>query len=1196
MTCPRCQSQNREGVRFCEECGGRLVTSCASCGAELLPDKKFCGSCGSPATPEPVERQPSTQAYTPKHLAEKILTSRHALEGERKQVTVLFADLKGSMELLADRDPEEARRLLDPVLERMMEAVHRYEGTVNQVMGDGIMALFGAPLAHEDHAVRACHAALRMQQTVGWYAEELRRGRGVDVQIRVGLNSGEVVVRAIDSDLHMDYSAIGQTTHLAARMEQLARPGSTLVSRETLRLAEGYIEVKPLGPVPVKGMPEPVEIFELVRTEQVHSRLEASAARGLTPFVGRESEVDSLHQAMARASAGHGQIVAVSGEPGVGKSRLFWEFTHSHRAHGWLMLEAQATSYGKNTSYLTVKELLQSYFQLEERDDPRRVREKVTGKLLTLDESLRPTLPAFLQLLDVPVDDAEWQTPDLPQRRQRMLDAVKRLILREGQVQPVIAVFENLHWLDSESQAFLDSLVDSLPLARALILVSYRPEYQHGWARKSYYTQFRIDPLPPQSAEELLRALVGDDPGLGPLKQLLIERTEGNPFFLEESVHTLAETKVLAGNRGHYRLTREVQKVQVPATVQAVLAARIDRLPIEAKRLLQAGAVIGKDVSLALLQEIADLSEEATRRNLGLLQAGEFLYEISLFPSVEYTFRHALTHEVAYSSLLQDRRRALHGRVVTAMEQLYADRLPEHFERLAHHAVRGEVWAKAVAYLRQAGIKAAGRSSNREAVIFLEQAMAALARLPEGRAATEQAIDLRLDLRSPLLQSGQLERVLTLSQEAEAMAEKLGDEQRLARVYTYLINYHYLKGEPDLAIEYGERCLRIGDAAGDVGLQALARGYLGYSCHAQGLYHRAHSILRENVEALEMVQGDTPGGQTGVAYVTSSGWLAFTLADLGEFDAAAMSLDRAQRAGEASGHAYTQTIARTMAGLAWLRRGQLERALPALQRSLDACREKNLDVWRPIPSSLLGLTLVLLGRVEEGMRLLEDGVTLTEELGVRAYLSLWTANLGEGLAAARQLDRARTVAQQALDLALRHKERGHQAWALRLMGELSSLAEPPAVGEAEGYYGQALALAEELEMRPLQARTHLGLGRLLRLSGDRERAEDHLATALGLLREMDMRFWLSRAAEELLHMGHLFVVARHNIQLYDYLKREYAGEPVTVILDRRHGQRRENAEATDSERRRAERRRQIQVDDAIRTRGFAVVPEIIGGA
>ena len=325
MKCPRCQSQNREGVRFCEECGARLVTSCSSCGAELLPDKRFCGSCGSPTTPEPVERQPAPQGYTPKHLAEKILTSRHALEGERKQVTVLFADLKGSMELLADRDPEEARRLLDPVLERMMEAVHRYEGTVNQVMGDGIMALFGAPLAHEDHAVRACYAALRMQETVGWYAEELRRGRGVDVQIRVGLNSGEVVVRAIGSDLHMDYSAVGQTTHLAARMEQLARPGSTLISRETLRLVEGYVEVKALGPVPVKGLPEPVEVFELVRTEQVHSRLAGRAARGLTPFVGREAEVDALHQALgARGGrprpggggvgrAGGGQVAPVLG-------------------------------------------------------------------------------------------------------------------------------------------------------------------------------------------------------------------------------------------------------------------------------------------------------------------------------------------------------------------------------------------------------------------------------------------------------------------------------------------------------------------------------------------------------------------------------------------------------------------------------------------------------------------------------------------------------------------------------------------------------------------------------------------------------------------------------------------------------------------------------------------------------------------
>src|SRR6185436_7306291 len=406
---PRCQSQNREGVRFCEECGGRLVTSCASCGAELLPDKKFCGSCGSPATPEPIERQPSTQAYTPKHLAEKILTSRHALEGERKQVTVLFADLKGSMELLADRDPEEARKILDPVLEGMMEAVHRYEGTVNQVMGDGIMALFGAPLAHEDHAVRACHAALRMQEAVARYAEGVRTEHGVRVRIRVGLNSGEVVVRAIGSDLHMDYTAVGQITHLAARMEQLADPGSTLLTPATLALAEGFVQVASLGPLAVKGLPGPLEVYELLGISAARSRLQAAAARGLSPFVGRDTEIGQLRRAVDQAGQGRGQVIAIVGEPGVGKSRLTFELTHSHRVEGWLVLEAGASSHGKATSYLPVSTLLGSYFKLEERDTYDDTRATISARLAALGESLWPAAHAFEALLGVPVEDARWQ-------------------------------------------------------------------------------------------------------------------------------------------------------------------------------------------------------------------------------------------------------------------------------------------------------------------------------------------------------------------------------------------------------------------------------------------------------------------------------------------------------------------------------------------------------------------------------------------------------------------------------------------------------------------------------------------------------------------------------------------------------------------------------------------------------------------
>jgi class 3 adenylate cyclase len=436
MECPRCHAQNREGRRFCAQCAAPLAVPCQSCGFANEPGEKFCGGCAaplrSPSLP-PEARFTSPQAYTPKHLAEKILTSKSALEGERKQVTVLLADLKGSMELLADRDPEEARKLLDPVLERMIEGVHRYEGTVNQVMGDGIMALFGAPLAHEDHAVRACYAALRMQESVQRYAEEIHRTEGVPIQIRVGLNSGEVVVRSIGSDLHMDYTAVGQTTHVAGRMEQMAMPGTILVAAETLRLAEDYVQVRALGPRTVKGLEAPVEVSELVGASMVRSRLRVAAVRGLTRFVGRDAELDQLRQALERARAGHGQVVAVIGEAGVGKSRLYWEFTHSHRTQGWLIVESGSVSYGKASAYLPVADLLKAYFQIEAHDGARKIREKVTGKVLALDRTLEPSLSALLWLLDVPAEDARWERLEPSQRRQHTLDAVKRLLLRESQ-------------------------------------------------------------------------------------------------------------------------------------------------------------------------------------------------------------------------------------------------------------------------------------------------------------------------------------------------------------------------------------------------------------------------------------------------------------------------------------------------------------------------------------------------------------------------------------------------------------------------------------------------------------------------------------------------------------------------------------------------------------------------------------------
>ncbi|MBI2158846.1 MAG: AAA family ATPase [Candidatus Rokubacteria bacterium] len=1102
---------NSPARRFCGECGARLALACPACGFANEPVARFCGGCGvllgEPA-PAAAPRFGSPDAYTPRHLAEKILTARSALEGERKQVTVLFADLKGSMELLADRDPEEARRLLDPVLERMMEAVHRYEGTVNQVMGDGVMALFGAPLAHEDHAVRACYAALRMQDSVKRYADDARRSAGVAVAIRVGLNSGDVVVRAIGSDLHMDYTAVGQTTHLAARMEQLASPGGILLTSDTLRLAEGYVDVKPLGPVPVKGLETPVAVFEMLGAGPVRSRLQAAAARGFTPFVGREVEMEQLGRALDLARAGHGQVVGVVGEAGVGKSRLFWEFTRSYRIRGWLVVESPSVSYGGATPYLPVIELLRTYFELEARDDAQRVREKITGRLFSLDRTLEPFLPAFFELLDGGGDDTQWKALEPPQRRQRTLDAIKRLLLRESQRQPLVLVFEDLHWIDSETQALLDSLVESLPTTRILLLVNYRPEYQHPWGGKTYYRQLRIDPLAPESADELLNGLLGADAELAPLKRLLIERTEGNPFFLEESIRTLVETSVLAGAPGAYRRVRSTLEIQIPSTAQAILAARIDRLPPDDKRLLQEASVIGKNVPLALLQAVVERPEEELRRSLAHLQAAEFLYETSLFPDLEYTFKHALTHEVAYGGLLHEQRRALHSRIVEAIEGLHGDRTAEQIERLAQHALRGEVWDRAVAYLHRAGLNAFQRSANREAAAYFEQALDALGHLPEGRETLAAAIDLRLDLRNALFPLGEQARIAQCLREALTLSEALGDQPRLGRVHSYLVNYFLGVGEHESARAAGESALAIAETLDDADLKLSTLFHLGQLHASRGDYGRAADCNRRN---LEFIEGSPASARLGgsALLVLSRTWLAWCLAELGEFAEGFARAEQRLHAARTAGEPFELVTASLGLGLLHLRRGNAQDAIEVLDRALDHCRSGNLSVWFSAVASPLGYAHALSGRADEAVALLEEAVG--ETTSRRGGHALRLAHLAEAYLLAGRLEEATSLAARALELARERNELGHEAYALRSVAEVAAQREPAAVNRAADDYRRAIARAAELGMRPLLARCRLALGELHLKRGSLEEARRELAAAMELLTAMDMRRWIGQA-------------------------------------------------------------------------------------
>ena len=742
MNCAKCGAENREGRKFCAKCAAPLARVCPQCGASNEPGENFCGECAA-ALGQPPAASSKKSNDPPIRVADS--PAAENLEGERKTVTALFADIKGSTELEQDLDPEEARAIVDPALKLMIDAVRRYDGYVVQSTGDGIFALFGAPVAHEDHPQRALYAALRMQDELKRYSARLREAGNLPLEARVGVNTGEVVVRPITTgEGHTEYTPIGHTTNLASRLQALAPGGSIAINEQTREFVEGYFELKPMGPTKVKGVTEPVNVYEVTGLGPLRTRLQRSAGRGLTRFVGRQHEIEAIKRAAARARAGRGQIVGLVAEPGVGKSRLLHEFKTSLEP-GWKMLEAFSVSHGKASAYLPVIELLRGYFGIESKDDARSRREKAAHRLAALDRSLEDALPYISGMLGANVGTDPLAQMDLRIRQKRSQEAINRILLRESVNQPVIVVVEDLHWIDEQTQALLNLLADSIATAKVLLLLSYRPEYHHQWGSKSYYTQLRLDSLEQSSAAEMLTMLLGDTSELGPLKRLIVERTEGNPFFIEEMIQSLFEQGVLTRN-GAVRLAKSTNAVKVPATVQAVLASRIDGLLPDEKEVLQTLAVLGREFPLAMVRRTVACSEDDLDRMLAGLQMAEFIYQQPSFPERQYIFKHALTQEVAYGSLLIERRKLLHERAAAAMEELYADRLSDHVIQLAHHYRHSGNIAKAVEYLHRAGEQTLAHSPNQEAIDFLTEALELLMTMPDDpdRARRELPIQLAI--------------------------------------------------------------------------------------------------------------------------------------------------------------------------------------------------------------------------------------------------------------------------------------------------------------------------------------------------------------------------------------------------------------------------------------------------------------------
>jgi class 3 adenylate cyclase/tetratricopeptide (TPR) repeat protein len=1090
MRCPACGAENPTGAKFCDHCRAAFAAACPGCGRPNRPGARFCNECGVPlagaaevgAPPQPPPAAPET--YTPRHLAEKILASRSALEGERKQVTVLFADVVGSTELVRDRDPEDAQRLLDGAVQRMMRAVHRYEGTVNHILGDGIMALFGAPVAHEDHAVRACYAALAMQEATRRYTEEARRKHGVPIQLRVGLNSGEVVVRAIANDLRMDYSAIGQTVHLAARMEQLATPDSTLLGPETLRLAEGYVEVRRLEPVPVKGLPEPVEVFELLGTGRARARLQAAAMRGLTRFVGRERELAVINDFLAQARRGRGQVVDLVAEPGMGKSRLLYEFARRLGADQAAYVEARCLSYGSTIPYLPVLDIVRGILNVNEADGPERAVATVVASLQGL--GMRPDAAGPCLLVLLGIRDATGRLAALSSEaiKARTFDTLTEVLLESSRRRPLVLAVEDLHWTDGVSEEYLARLVDNLAGARILLLCTYRPGYRPPWTERWDAAQITLGPLGQRDSLRVVQSVSRAEGLSDALAGRILARAEGNPFFLEELARAVRE---------HGDLRAETA---VPETVQGVLAARIDRLPDESKRVLQTASVLGREFPLRLLRAIWD---GPSLPDLSLLELArqQFLHERVGAEEPTYLFKHALTQDVAYESLLTTRRASLHGAAGRAIEALYAERLPEVYDRLAYHYARSEDAEKAVEYLTRFGDRAARSYAHAEAAAAYSEALARVERLPPEQR-EPRCIDILLRQAHSLFLLGRLPELVELYGRQRDRLERLGDSALAGPYHFWLAHSYAILGDRDGAARHASRAIEEANRCGD-------NATLGKAHYVLSVEDFWLSRPRKGVEhgrrAIDLLEHTDEQYWLGMAFWAVGMHHAF----LGEFESAVESESCARRIGSSIGNPRLQCYAAWTTGWVQATRGDWGAGIQACEQSIVHARD---PYTRAVALGILGYALLQRGDVARSISALQESVRDFGEFGVHQVQGWIAGYLSEAYLLDGRREEARDLAARVAEMAERLGFRFGAASARRVLGRCARASD--ALAEAEDLLIRALRAFDAISAAFEVGRTHLELAELADARGDGRAAMSHVAQARHIFAASDVPRYMER--------------------------------------------------------------------------------------
>lgn len=1131
MNCPSCGHSNRSGARFCGNCAAPLTepSSCPSCGAENPVGQRFCDACGE-ALPAEVPSVLGADAdarevrpEVPDHLAEKIRASRRSLEGERKQVTVLFADVVGSMDLAERIEAEQWRKVMEGFFGILCDAVHRFEGTVDKFTGDGAMALFGAPIAHEDHAQRACFAALHLQRELSSYATELRREQAISFAVRVGLNSGEVVVGSIGPDLGMEYTAIGHTVGLAQRMEQLAEPGKAFLTGDTASLVEGYFSLDDLGVYQIKGASRALRVHELTGVGAARGRLDISRARGFSRLVAREEELKILESTWQQALEGEGLVIGVVGEAGVGKSRLCHEFAERHRDGGVPVYHAAAKAHTKSVPLLPVLELLRTYFQITPEDSELTARERIAGKLLLLDERFSEDLPLMFDFLAVP--DPERRPPRMdPEARQRLLlGLTKRLIRAESAREPAINVFEDLHWLDPASEVFLAHHVEAIRGSRSLTIVNFRPGYQAPWMSKSYYRQIALTPLAPSDAERMLAGLLGPDPSLARLPELICDRTAGNPFFIEELVQSLVESGSLQGERSAYRLVAPVTDAAVPATVQAVLSARIDRLSQTDKAVLQAAAVIGPEFSELLLTQVSRLEMAELDDALHNLVSAEFVYQSELSPEAVYAFLHPLTREVAYSSQLAERRAAMHAEVASAISEQNPDRLEELAALIAGHwQAAGEKLDAARWYARAAAWS--GTNDPTRSLEHWREVQALADSLPESAESTALGLSARL---SRLQFNWRLgvshEEAESVFGEAERMATKSGNVYARALL---LALYGAVLGISDGDVhEFAELIRRAAALAEESGDPALfvAVATSAYAMFCTGQLHEAVALLDRAIES-------AAGDEAIAADVTIGCPYAFCHIFKGGFES---YLGRLEKAGELIEHGMTiarehgdiETVGWGHDWAAWRAYlvGDFDLAFAHAQQSVEIAERIGDSFSRAWAWFWLGFTQASREQWHQAIDALERSATISRERRTQVESHAWRLSmLAESYLGAGDADRARALAEEGIGLARERRQPLYEALASLSLARVRMATDGAAADvsagageEIKAVLARALQLARDGGFKSLEPLVHAELAKLAWCEGDQGERHRQLSEARQLFKEIGASAHAERVAGEL---------------------------------------------------------------------------------